>query len=308
MRLERNKWDTDKMVAAISSKYGAAVIVPSDFTYKTVDTLETFICPTHGEFKKSCYGLLRSKYPCHWCCPNHKKSWEEIEQVCEFVHGKRYDYSLCKNNYRPKYKMEIICKEHGMFKQSMSEHLRGSGCKQCYLKKNNLTVNKFLYESIKYHGDKYDYSMCFSDFLNSKSLVTIVCKKHGEFKQRANDHKNGSGCPLCKNSKGESAIANSLIRRGVSFIAQKTFDDCVSDKGKPYRFDFYLTEYNLLIEFDGAQHYQDASEFFDIAAIKQSDIVKTKYANDTNIRLIRISDITKIDSIVDMIMDGLKRI
>ena len=39
------------------------------------------------------------------------------------------------------------------------------------------------------------------------------------------------------------------------FIAEKTFNDCVSDKGRPLRFDFYIPSSRILIEFDGEQHY-----------------------------------------------------
>jgi hypothetical protein len=47
------------------------------------------------------------------------------------------------------------------------------------------------------HGNRYDYVDV--DYQSSKKPVSIKCHKHGSFKQRPNDHLNGSGCPDCKN-------------------------------------------------------------------------------------------------------------
>lgn len=291
----RNKWNTESMKAAIEKRVGKTVIIPPTFSYTGIDNLEAFICPTHGEFHKSCYSILRSKYPCHWCCPNHKKTWAEVYTICKNVHGDTYDYSLCENNYKPKYKLEIICRTHGMFKQTVREHIGGSGCPTCATQKKKLTINKFLYDSIKIHGDKYNYSKVFENFKNSKSIVTIICNRHGEFVQRVGDHRRGAGCPLCKLSRGESAVKNYLVYAGIRFTQQKTFDDLISDKGAYYRYDFFLPDFNVLIEFDGAQHYSEVSTFFDIETIKKSDIIKEEYAKRKAIGLVRITDISQIE-------------
>jgi len=46
------------------------------------------------------------------------------------------------------------------------------------------------------HGDKYDYSKF--EYFNSKTKSEIICKVHGSFKQKPNNHKNGRGCPTCQ--------------------------------------------------------------------------------------------------------------
>lgn len=45
------------------------------------------------------------------------------------------------------------------------------------------------------HGDKYDYSLV--EYKNSRNLVIIICKIHGEFRQKPIDHFRNSGCPKC---------------------------------------------------------------------------------------------------------------
>ena len=66
-------------------------------------------------------------------------------------------------------------------------------------------INKeiFINRARVVHGDKYDYSKV--DYVDSKHDVIIICPKHGEFKQRANHHLQGSGCGKC----AKEQIANS---------------------------------------------------------------------------------------------------
>lgn len=57
------------------------------------------------------------------------------------------------------------------------------------------TTLEFIEESIKIHDDKYDYSKV--EYFNSSTKVEIICKKHGVFSQRPNDHLSGQCCPKC---------------------------------------------------------------------------------------------------------------
>jgi hypothetical protein len=62
---------------------------------------------------------------------------------------------------------------------------------------NKLTQKDFLEKIISVHGDKYDYSKV--NYITKKKNVIIICKKHGEFEQRAERHLSGSGCVKCHN-------------------------------------------------------------------------------------------------------------
>jgi hypothetical protein len=60
-----------------------------------------------------------------------------------------------------------------------------------------LTTEIFIERSKQIHNDYYNYDLvCYK---NSSNLVTIKCPKHGEFKQVAKYHMNGSGCKKCSN-------------------------------------------------------------------------------------------------------------
>jgi very-short-patch-repair endonuclease len=122
------------------------------------------------------------------------------EQFClksTIIHNNRYDYSLVKyvNNG---IKVKIICPVHGEFPQRPRNHLQGQGCPFCNGKFRK-TNEKFILDSKKIHGDKYDYSLV--KYKNNKTNVKIICPIHGEFTQRPDDHLNGHGCQLCGGKK-----------------------------------------------------------------------------------------------------------
>lgn len=112
----------------------------------------------------------------------------------------------------------------------------------------------------------------------------------------------------CLVSTGESEIINILQVNGIAFETQKTFDDAYEIKGHPYRYDFYLPDYNRLIEFDGIQHYPrdrkgsgwDTEEHYE--KTKQRDKIKNEYALSRGIDLIRIPYWERDNITLDMIL------
>ena len=57
------------------------------------------------------------------------------------------------------------------------------------MKKINTDI--FIDKAKKIHGEKYDYSKV--EYKGVFEQLEIICKKHGEFTQRPNDHLNGHG-------------------------------------------------------------------------------------------------------------------
>lgn len=58
------------------------------------------------------------------------------------------------------------------------------------------TTESFIERAIYVHGDLYDYS-AFQYPDSNKVKAQIICKKHGLWMQRPNDHLSGYGCPSC---------------------------------------------------------------------------------------------------------------
>ena len=61
------------------------------------------------------------------------------------IHSKKYDYSLVKYTGMAN-KVDIICKEHGVFRQTPDKHKGGSGCRICANKEKRKTTLKYTDE------------------------------------------------------------------------------------------------------------------------------------------------------------------
>ncbi len=68
-----------------------------------------------------------------------------------------------------------------------------------------LTTDEFIKRSRDVHGDRYDYSL--TQYNGSKEDVTIICRKHGEFKQCPSVHLKGGGCQKCANEVKSSKLS-----------------------------------------------------------------------------------------------------
>lgn len=115
--------------------------------------------------------------------------------------------------------------------------------------------------------------------------------------RRANNH----GCPYCIKSKGQLEVELVLKKYNISYETEKSFDGC---KFKVLlRFDFYVPDLNLLIEYDGKQHFEPIKYFggektFKI--IQERDKIKNKFAKENNISLLRIPyyNFNKIEDVI----------
>ena len=95
---------------------------------------------------------------------------------------------------------------------------------------------------------------------------------------------NSCGCVTL--SKGCYEIEQILKSNNITFIKEYKFIDCFLIN--PLPFDYFLPDYNLLIEFDGEQHFINKPHFEEIEKIHYKDMIKNEYCFKNNILLIRI--------------------
>ena len=146
------------------------------------------------------------------------------------------------------------------------------------------------------------------------------CKNCGYTKTTAPmDIKKGNGdkCVNCNDSyhrsTGETAITNVLTSLNISFISQKSFETCIfPNTGRKALFDFYLDDLNILIEYDGEQHFFAKGTGWNteenLKETQYRDNYKTQWCKDNNIPLIRIpyTEINKINT--SYILEKLKEV
>ena len=287
--MKNNKFDTEIFIEKSKLIHGDRYDY-SKTEYINKRSKVKIICKEHGEFEQTAYCHYYFKQGCPDCKINKQLTTEEFVENSKKIYGDKYDYSLVeyKNAYT---KVDIICKEHNIvFSMRPSDHKK-CGCSLCslgYIKNNNITEDEFIEKAKLIHGDKYDYSK--TKYKNSRSKVIITCKIHDDFNQKAESHLRGRGCPNCKKSNGENKVELYLKNNNIIYQKQKTFEGCKNILVLP--FDFYLTNNNICIEYDGAQHFEPIKHFGGIETYenrKKLDEIKNEYCKNNNIHLIRIS-------------------
>jgi very-short-patch-repair endonuclease len=221
-----------------------------------------------------------------------KLSKEEIIKRARIVHGDKYDYSLV-DYINSRTNINIICDKHGIFSQNPRHHIeKKSQCPECrnekLSKEFSLDTNDFIKQAVGVHGDNYDYSNVI--YVNGRVNVIIGCKKHGNFNQIPFNHLNGAGCPACKESFGEKKIGEYLSLNNICFQRQVSFNGLKGDKNL-LKFDFYLPEYKLLIEYDGIQHYKIVNYFGGknkFLKQKEYDWKKIKFVMENGYKLLKL--------------------
>ena len=142
-----------------------------------------------------------------------KLTQEQFLERAREVHEDRFDYSLV-NYINNRVKIQIICKQHGIFNQSPINHLNGQGCFLCASQIRNSKLANFnkkdldfyLNKSSIIHNNFYDYSLV--EYKSSMTKVKIICPVHGVFEQTFNAHVNQKkGCSQC----AENILINSNI-------------------------------------------------------------------------------------------------
>lgn len=123
---------------------------------------------------------------------------------------------------------------------------------------------------------------CECDCGNKKFYATVKALNSG----------NTKSCG-CIKSFGEAKIQSILEELNIDFIREYTFSDLKGKNNKGYlRFDFYLPQYNILIEYDGEQHFFSKNCGWNnqesLRRIQENDIIKNNYCKEHNIFLIRI--------------------
>ena len=247
-------------------------------------------CQIHGFFEQTPASHFQGK-GCSYC--GHletakSKTYTQDDYIALAIrkHGKKYDYSRVQYK-NSKDKITIGCPKHGWFEQIAQSHFV-AGCEKCgwesQAEKKSFTQEEYISKIKSIHGDTYDYSKVI--YKGQRINIKIRCSKHGWFNQSAGKHLSGSGCSKCHN-KSEGRLAEYLEKKNIIHRSYRIDNEIKF-------FDFYLPEYNLLIERDGEQHYIDRGNFFargDKNYLKKqqdNDRYKTNLAKNNGYKIARI--------------------
>lgn len=159
-----------------------------------------------------------------------------------------------------------------------------SGCPHCHGIKDNDIFNQQLF---KIHGNEIRN---LDEYRNNRTKILVQHMCGHKWKARPKDLLKGSSCPSCNQSKGEKRISKWLEQSNMKHHSQYTFDGLQGINGGLLSYDFYLIDFNVLIEYqgnfhDGSARQQKESEF---QIQQEHDRRKREYTIQNNIKLLEI--------------------
>lgn len=330
LKIGRNKLvklSTERLITASKTLYPTANY---DYSVATLSNGQTTMfdvkCQVHGSWSTNWSRHIYNKQGCPGCAWDAKLA----NAVSRFVSNAQkihaYDYTNTRGintagNKSFKFTVNCPVEHHGEWTTDFNRHVKNhQGCPACAGRKP-YTVPRLVATASKIHFNQYDYSLV-AEFANNKAKITVTCPFHGNFTVSVANHINNAvGCPRCRESRGESVVANTLFELGIVGFQEHKFPDCVNpNTGRFLRFDFYLPHYTACIEFHGIQHYQPTAftgsssnrSPWDINQLQMNyldllarDKIKEQYCIDNNIKLLVIK-YDRISQVAELVRNWLE--
>lgn len=213
----------------------------------------------------------------HWCqsCNNGTKTLEECK---EFAHAKG-GQCLSTTYKDTKHNMLWECHKGHQWSATFGNVNRtngGSWCPQCW----KCDLDDCIEIAKSRNGE------CLTtEYIDRYTDMKFRCCKGHEFTSTLDRLQTGCWCPRCNESKGERSIIQYLESRGFPYISQWKLPTT------RLRCDFFLPEHNVVIEYDGKQHftlsyYADTQE--KLKEIQERDLHKNEVAKTLGYKMIRI--------------------
>ena len=271
------------------------------------------ICDYCGEKYETTYEIYnkgRKAYPKDCCskCAGKKASevslakraktaFDKLRKVCL---EKKYILLTDESEYTGmKMKIKYICPIHGEMEGILYNIIKGNCCKKCgrEIYKEKVRISSDEVEKIvnSINGNVLLNKEDYTDVFNYN--LKIRCKCGNDFITSLSAYKKSTQqCKTCsqKESTGEKLIKNILEKNSIKYEQEKRFCDCRDVK--PLPFDFYLPDYNQIIEFDGQGHFEEIKRFnypskkfsTGLEQTQYHDKIKNEYCKKNNISLLRI--------------------
>lgn len=292
--LNNNKY-TKEYISDLIIKYKKPYKYFLDKDIYNVQEKISIECKKHGIFEQRLHNHFNLGQMCKKCSNEDKKGLtDKLDKwlLENNIHMLKY------NGYKSK--SIIKCNNEHIFSSTI-DNLKNYGCPICI---ENTRLEKererFIINSklVWCNGlIEFDYNTL---IYNGKGKLFTMKSDVGIISQLPDNHLNGF---LPRKSTGETIIESILNKYSIFYEREKTFDGCINKK--KLRFDFYIPEKNICIEYNGIQHYQKVDRFGGEEKFnyqKHNDSIKSNFCKENNINLLIISH---RDSIIDKIKECL---
>lgn len=267
----------------------------NDIGYTLIST--EYISATHkmdikcdkGHIYSQTWGNFYTGHRCPKCNILNKRN--SIEDIKKYIES--FGYTLLSNSYKNRdEKLSVVCPKGHLFEITYGNFLNGRRCSECYICK------KKSEEEVKNLLNKFNYKLL-SEYKSANSKITVECNFGHNYETTYAKFSVGKRCPKCNISTGHNRICTYLDKHSIEYEIEYRLKDCNN-----YRFDVFIPNLNMAIEYDGQQHFEPVDCFGGEEGFRknlQRDLIKNKYCKDNNIYLLRISykEYNNIENILD---------
>lgn len=291
-----NRWNKEKMQEHCDNLKNGYIVLDVKRVKKSYQNVQMALmkCPNknHEAYWVS-WNQFRRGFYCKQCDYDKKGkiTWNNNKAFEFFI---SYGYKMLDLNDWKNVDKTVWCTDKDGFKVRPSITNLRSNIKPSYLQ-----YNKFALDNIKLYCKLFrpDYCIKSEQYIDCKTKYKweyigdgLPMGVDSIFIQTVDGFINGGcGHPYFTKSNGNKIFENELIRYGIPYEKEKTFDGCKDIK--KLRFDFYLPLSNEIIEIDGLQHNEIIEYFGGIKGYKdriKKDNIKNDYCNKNNIKITRI--------------------
>jgi very-short-patch-repair endonuclease len=169
---------------------------------------------------------------------------------------------------------------------------KSNTCPNCSHPSRRKSNSQFMKEVKDLVGDEYTF---IDSYQTNMTKIRVKHNKCGHiYPVKPNNFLDGSRCPICvrkdTESKGIKKIKKILSENGIKFYQEVKIKDRYTERSDQcLRYDFYIKDIKMAIEFDGEQHFKPkrgGQDEFRKTQIR--DKRKNRFSRIKNIDLLRI--------------------
>lgn len=282
-------------------RFGRLTVLSLDYEHEKTrkDYNRKWICQCDCGNKKSVYGsALRSKSTLSCGCLNKEKFIERNHAKFEDLTGQKFNKLTVIRTFiiNGEKVCECLC-DCGNKTNVIATHLKDGHTKSCgCLQKIRAQETRFVDETGNKYGKLTVLKQDGWEDERREAIWICECECGNIVKVRGGNLRSGNSksCGCIGASYGEASVEKLLKDNNIKYQREYEFDDLLSEKGNPLRFDFCIFKGDMpyyFIECDGLQH-QEYNKFNytkeESELLWARDRKKENYLLEHNYPLIRI--------------------
>ena len=225
---------------------------------------------------------------CPFCYGGVKHTNEYVnKRLFELYHGEYVFLEEYVNSSIPIKCLHTKC--NNTYMVTSNDILNGHrGCPFCA---GNQKKTTDIFKNEVYDLVKDEYTIL-GEYITARDKISVKHNKcNTVYDVTPDNFLRGCRCPKCSKSKLENKTEEFLKNNNINYNTWKTYQDLVGVNNNLLSYDFYLPDYNMLVECQGIQHEQPVNFFggeeqFKIQ--KEHDKRKKEYSKSHNIELLEI--------------------